>query len=374
MNHTVRIALSIILLSLCFYQPAIAVQDDVTVSKDILVFQDTDLRHTAQSIITMPSDSGRYYDVDKLSFDFFNSAIWCSFSLSNNTENLAERYLWINNADFYSIELYTFVNGKSQDIQLDGKSVPVSAKRIKHNTPLMRIVIPAKGELKCLLRIYKLGGAVVLPLKILRADELVVQEDAESDINLFYYGMQIFVVIFNLVLLLLMRRWLYLKYALYVLFSALSICGISGYSSSFIYPEFAWLTVRDTVFFNFPGTIFLLLFVQDFLRLPVSRPHVNAVFNYMIYALGFGFILSLCPPFYVGIASLYSNITTLLAILLVIGTAVASLKHNRTSAVFISRIPMRCSVWILRLRSKHSHSRLRSLMVFAEMRSRNAVL
>lgn len=346
MNQTIRIASALITVLLCLFQQARAGQVDAALPAKILVFQDTDLSQSAESILKMPSDSGLYYELDRLSFDFFNSAIWCRFPISNNSDLPIERFLWINSADFYSVELFTFLNGQLHNYVPEGKSVPATRKHIVHNTPLIRVVIPAHAELQCLLRVHKLGGAVVLPLKLLEAKELVAQEDTESDINLFYYGMQMFVVIFNLMLLLLMRRGIYLKYALYVFFSALSICGISGYTSGLIYPNFVWLSVRDTVFFNFPGTIFLLLFVQDFLHLRSTRPNINTVFNIMIGALVVGFILTLFSPFFIGAASLYSNITTLLTILLVIGTATSSLKSNRSSAIFvlISYVPLLATV------------------------------
>lgn len=353
MNQTIRIASALISVLLCFFLQVRAEQNEVGLPSRILVFQDTYLSLSAEKVIAMPVDSGHYYDADKLSFDFFNSAIWCRFSLKNDSDVPVERFLWINNADFYSIELHTLIDAKPIDLLLDGKSVHSEQKQMIHNTPLMRLVIPAHAQLQCLLRVHKLGGAVVLPLKLLTAQDLVVQEDTESDINLFYYGMQMFVVIFNLVLLILMRRWLYFTYAFYVLFSMLSICGISGYTSGLIYPDLTWLSVRDTVFFNFPGTIFLLLFVQDFLHIRNTRPHINTIFKVMIGALLVGSVLTFFSPIFVGVASLYSNITTLLTILLVIGTAIASLKTNRVSAVFIlvSYVPLLASVAAFFLRT-----------------------
>ncbi len=353
MNNLIRLTATLTFFLVFVFNATAYETEKVTVPERILVFQDTDLHHSVQSVLNLPADSGSYYNRANLSFDFFNSAIWCSFPLINTTEHPVDQFIWINNADFYSLELYTFLNKEPIDSLKEGKSVPYSQKDFVHSTPIFRVNIPPQSEIRCLLRIYKIGGAVVLPLEILSSDDLFLQAHERSNMNLIYYGMQIFIVIFNLFLLIIMRRWLYLKYAMYVLFSILSICGISGLTAGYLYPEFTWLSVRDTVFFNFPGTFFLLFFVKDFLSLSEKKPNFNVVLNYMMGVLVFGFALTFLSPLYVGIASLFSNVTTLLTIILVITIAIASLKVNRTSAIFIlvSYIPLLASVVAFFLRT-----------------------
>lgn len=318
-----------------------AVCSKLLVPDRILVYQDANLQHTAEEIFWMPADSGEYYPANKLHFDFFNSAIWCVFKLYNHSEYPTDRYILINDADFFSLELFSYLDNIQSDYFIDGKKIPFSQKQINHSTPIFKINIPPHAEKTCLLKIHKLGGGVTSPFEIASSDDFSLKIHKKSSLSQIYYSMLFVIIIFNVFILIIMRNQVFLKYLLYVLFSVISVCGMSGFATEYLYPEFTWLSIRDIVSFKILGTIFFLLFIKDFLNIRTKKPTLDLIFNVLLVFHAIAFIVSLFPPFYIGIASLLSEISFLLSILLVVTTSVIYLKDNFNTAliILISYIP-----------------------------------
>lgn len=79
-----------------------------------------------------------------------------------------------------------------------------------------------------------------------------------------FYGLLIFVVVFNIFLFITLRSKLYLYYALYVSTLALFLCNVDGISFKYFGPGSPWFANHSTIFFISLANLFLLLFSKDF--------------------------------------------------------------------------------------------------------------
>lgn len=325
----------------------------IVMPDSISVFFDSELQYSAQDLLAMSLDSAEQQPSSNMSFNFQNSAVWCRFSVENKNPHEIHRLLWINNGDLHTVELYAFSEGELVGVQQTGKSIPLEERAVKHNTAVFDISIASGKRIDYVMKVYKLGGAVVLPFELLEVYEFNYRDRESSDWTMLFFGVSLFALLFNLFLLLILKHSIYLKYTLYVFFSILSIGGLMGYWSVYLWEDLSWLAVRETVLFNFPGTIFLLLFVQDYLNLKQIMPRANKIFNYSCLVLVVGIIPSLMSEEIVGVAVMVSNVTTLYCFVMVIAVCINALKYNRVFASYVlaSYVPVGFGVVVFFLRT-----------------------
>jgi len=306
-----------------------------------------------EEVLAMSADSGQLYGRNDLSFSFFNSVVWCRFKVSNNANSPLSKILQINSADVHTISLYELKDGKLVYKQEDGKAFSFNKKKFKSGNPVFEVHCDPYEEKEYVLKVFKLGGSVVLPLELLDYEEFYNSDRVRSDKTVFMYGLHFFAVLFNLFLLFILRRSLYLKYTLYVLFSIFSISGLTGYSHHYLWPEFSWLAERETVVFNYFGLAFLLLFVQDYLDLKRLLPRANKLMSFIAYFLLAGSIMTLFNHSWVSVAIVVSNLTTLLSFIVVISVCFIAIKHLKVQAVYVlvSYVPLLLGVFVFFLRS-----------------------
>lgn len=347
--------LFIVLQSFCLFSHNVgvsAVDTAVFLPDNFWVYKGAD-DLSVEQVLQMPADSGEYVGKDELCFNFFNSYVWCRFTLHNTTDDDVSRLLHISTADVQIINLYKIEGDKVVGLQKAGKSTPFKLKDIKSGTPVFKVDAPVKGTSEYLLKVFKLGGAIVLPMDLLTYKEFYNQDRANSDKNVFMYGLQVFAILFNLFLLIILRKKLYLKYTLYVLFSILSVSGLTGYANKYLWPDFTWIAERETVFFNYYALAFLILFVQEYLDLKKILPRVNRVMAVFVWGLVAISSLSFMSYKLLSVAIVISNLTTLVGFVAVITICFMAIKFHRLRAVYIliSYVPLLLGVVAFFLRS-----------------------
>jgi len=306
------------------------------------VFYDQDLSMSEGGIIALEPENFVRKDIDGLNFNFSNSAIWFRFKVKNAGEKLVKKFLWIENADIHTIELFVYNEGELLDKQVAGKSIAISKRRARDPTPVFSVELPAQSTRVFVLKVYKIGGSLSFPVRLLSENDYYRLDKKVSNVFTLMLGLLLFAVFFNIFLFFILGDQIYLTYSLYVLFSFLSIGGLTGYFNLYIWPEFTWLSIRETVLFNFPGTILLLLFFQEYLDLKKTVPKSTVFITYTLYVLYVGFFLSLLSLPFVGIAILLSNITTLWCFVFVVVVALYARKKMKVYAtyVLVSYLPM----------------------------------
>jgi len=238
-------------------------------------------------------------DVDILNFGLKDSVYWLRLTIRN--ESLLEEcwFLELARPSMNSVFLYTSSSdGKNFAETKTGYVFPFSTRNVAHENFVFNLDIASGNEQTYYLRVKDMS--LDLPLRIWSEHAFELHEQLSRLVIAASFGALLAILIYNIVLLFIIRDLGYINYVLFQIFLMLYLGSIQGYA-----PRYLWPNATSLNFFVIPlfielAMIFQLLFTWKFLGFD-SRPKW---LDYICYILVGAFIFSIPPTLEIGAKNL----------------------------------------------------------------------
>jgi serine phosphatase RsbU (regulator of sigma subunit) len=268
-------------------------------------------------------------------FGFSRSNIWIRFTLDGNQFTDDSFILEVKNPVLDRIDLYEFHSTEYKLINETGDLFEHNSRQINHRNFRFDIR-PSKQEQKVYYLMVNSGGEQLYVPLILHSKSKVAVTDLKDQIIIgSYFGIIIFVILFNLFLYLIIKERSHIYYVLYNFNLLLLQVSLTGFGFQFLWPNSPYLANVTNPFFASVAVFSLLKFSQYFLQLKKFFPRVNRVFQITGIVVLINAVISLFnvqPLLYFAIIGV--NVLTLLLNVAIIPVAVGVVRKGFGPAKF----------------------------------------
>jgi signal transduction histidine kinase/CheY-like chemotaxis protein len=225
---------------------------------------------------------------------------WLSFTVENKTGSRIDFVYSLNMSVINHIKFYETSSGKITRAVETGEIHPAFTRDIQHRRFAFSIDIPQGESRTYYLYLFNDGDSMYLPFS-LKDRELFYEKDFyDSMLMGFYFGVLLFIIIFNIFYVITLRETYYTYYTLYLVFASLFIMNIEGVSARLFPQALAPLSDIFTVFFVGVLVFSLLSFNTSFFAKSISSKYYKLIYQSLKYIALFGMAGSLLPyPYYV---------------------------------------------------------------------------
>ncbi|MEZ4799177.1 MAG: 7TM diverse intracellular signaling domain-containing protein [Flavobacteriales bacterium] len=304
--------------------------------EDILVLTDPTQELDVNYIHQLSDDQFTQLEGEAVpNFGFNRANIWLKFKISGKVHQKGNYILEIKNPVLDNVELYEFGTTEIREVGSTGDLTPFDTREIPHRTYRFSVELTPQSTKEFYLMVNSGGEQLYAPLLLWTPDNM---EHADLIDNLLlgtYFGIIVFVLLFNLFIYIILREKSHLYYVQYNFMLLGLQFGLSGYSFQFLWPESTYLANVSNPFFASVAVYSLLKFSQYFLELKSFFPRVNRAFTILGYVILTNALLSLTdtqPILYISIVAV--NGLTLLLNFFIIPVAVGVLRKGYKPAKF----------------------------------------
>ncbi len=190
---------------------------------------------------------------------------WFHLALTNHTTARD----WVAQIDvpyLDDVRLHTLRGDGTVWLQRTGDHLPKSQQPLVDRTLVLPLQLEPGEHVELFMRVAN-EGAVSMPLQIKTHQAF---EAARADENLvygIYFGILLAVLLYNALMLVVIRDPNHLLYVLYVGSFMATMATIFGFGALYFWPESPWWTSRAVPTFTLATSLFILLFTRSFLRL-----------------------------------------------------------------------------------------------------------
>ncbi|MEN9864588.1 MAG: hypothetical protein RL748_178 [Pseudomonadota bacterium] len=266
-----------------------------------------------------------------LNFGYTRSAYWLRLKLRNNSDQAVERLLEISYALISHIDFYQTDGDKVVRMVRTGNAHPFASRAYPHAQFVFPVVLPPHSNHTVYLRLQSINTMMV-PAKLWQVEHFELAQRNNYLLQTGYFGMGCAIILFNLLLAVLLRDTIYLRYVLYLVAMILGSAAEKGLAEQYLWPQ---ATVWQEISSDFFGTMTLgsmLLFMRAMLDTPRLMPRLDRLFQ-LIAAIFVLVLAGLVLAF--GAFVEISNQLVQLTLLLILGTGVyCAIKRYRHSAYF----------------------------------------
>jgi diguanylate cyclase len=231
-------------------------------------------------------------NVDILNFGLKDSAYWLRFTIRN--KSLAEKHwiLELARPSMNSVFLYSSLPDGSEFIEKKtGYVFPFSTRDVPHENFVFNLNLASGSEQTYYLRVKDMS--LDLPLRVWSDDAFTLRDQRSRFFIALSFGALFIMLVYNFILLFIMRDLGYVYYAFFQLFLLLYLACVQGYA-----PRYLWPNVTFPNFFVIPlfielAVIFLLLFTREFLHIDIDS---SAKWIRYAYRILIGLLVIAIPP------------------------------------------------------------------------------
>lgn len=331
-----------------------SIETNIPVAKYIHTLEDKSNSYTIDSFLLAEKQMFNKHGVQEFSYSYSKSSHWFKFSLKNISSNRLLYILQIANADINHVDFYLVNNNKLLKKINTGEVYDFSTRELQHRHFLFNLQIDPEKKYDVYIRTASDGESLVVPIKLQNYQTFWYDDRADEILDMIGLGFIIFIVILSLGLALIFKKWMYLKYSIYVTLSLFSIWSIQGYTAFFFFRSQPWLSDHSGTAASILGCIFLFLFIRDFLQIDaLKHKKISLTIDSIVFVGLTLVVISLLPSPFESIGYIGNEVLTTLTFLLVPGIAIYLRKENRSAArfVLISYIPLTLTVLSYMLRS-----------------------
>ncbi|MCB0085085.1 MAG: hypothetical protein KDE47_29295, partial [Caldilineaceae bacterium] len=258
----------------------------------IQVLEDPTATETLEQIVTRRTE---FTDVHAPApqFGFTAAAYWLRIPVQNLQPAAKTFYLDIQNPLLDSVTLYVISNGARQTTQQSGAQVTARQRPYLAPTLVFPFPLAAQATAELYVRVQSHGVTLQIPVAI--RDEQTIQRSVTLGwvLSSVLVSMLTAMLLYNLLLLTLLKSRLYLYYVLYLFFAFIAVAIIGGLGPAYLFPNSIWLAIHGIPFATTMVFALMILITREFV---VSR--TERWLNRWMY-----FLASLA--FVVGIGSLF---------------------------------------------------------------------
>ncbi|WP_416398627.1 EAL domain-containing protein [Allohahella sp. A8] len=216
-------------------------------------------------------------------FGYSRGVFWFRVGLVNVTPQPLNKLLAIQAPFLDHIEFYLYRNDELIQSGVMGDTYPFTQRLIRHPKFLLPMTLDP-GETYTYLFRVKESGPMEFPISLWNERAFHLDDVISTQLNSIYYGILLFVILFNSMIFYALREKTYLYYVLFVTTLLLLQSTLHGRTFEYFWPHLPemqhWL-----IQLNIPAaTLFGSLFAQSFLRVSRHSPVLNLCFRFTIMA------------------------------------------------------------------------------------------
>jgi serine phosphatase RsbU (regulator of sigma subunit) len=288
----------------------------------------TDRFNFASDVALLSDDS--FTEVSGVpTFGFSDSKHWIRLRVLNFEDHDIERILEVTNPILNECNLYEVEGGQSSSLYRTGDQLEYKERPIDHRNYQFPIRIEANKSKELLLRVSSEGEQLQVPLKLWKKTNLDKQDGTDRLLRGIYFGIILFVLIFNLFLYVIIHEKSSLFYVIYVFSLLMLQLSLSGFAFEHLWPESTYLANIANPFFASVSIFALIRFTQTFLNLKKFYPKIYKSLHIMGGFVAVNSLLSLIhTPFFFKLSVLGINVMALILNIAIIPIVVLVVKKK----------------------------------------------
>lgn len=281
------------------------------------------------NIDNLPMEQFTYLNQKTLNFGFYDGVVWIKLHIT-----APQRYNYIvelKNPYLDDVNVYLKQhNFYFQEFNV-GDKFPFANRVDQHRY----FHFPFTGSQTVIIRVDNAGDQFSIPINILSKETLNKRDYEEQFINGIYYGIILFVLLFNLFIYFRIQLTPNFYYVLYLVGLILLQLGLGGHGFQYLWPSSPYLANHMLPMMASLAVFFLILFVRSFLELKTLMPKVNQGLNITGALLLLIFVFSCLPiDVFYKIAVVSVNVITLLLNIAIIPISIYAVRQKFRPARF----------------------------------------
>ncbi len=240
-----------------------------------------------------------------------------------------EKILEVKNPILNVCNLYEIHGTSAEVLFKSGDNKDFADRPIAHLNYQFPISLAANSSREFLLEVSASGEQLQVPLGLWTNTEISERDEKDRLLRGIYFGIILFVLLFNLFIYLIIKEKSTLYYVFYVFGLLMLQLSLGGFAHRYFWPESTYLANIANPLFASASIFALIRFTQLFLNLKTLFPKLNKVFSILGHLVAINTLLALIyTPFFFKFSVLAINTIALLLNALIIPTVVMVMRKN----------------------------------------------
>ncbi|NEN24582.1 SpoIIE family protein phosphatase [Cryomorpha ignava] len=247
-----------------------------------------------------------------------------------NFENRAvEKVLEVKNPILNVCNLYEIEGNTARVLFKAGDEKDFSERPVPHINYQFPVWLQPNSTREFILKVSAKGEQLQVPIGLWTNAELSLRDEKDRLLRGIYFGIILFVLLFNLFIYLIIKEKSTLWYVFYVFALLMLQLSLGGFAHRYFWPESTYLTNIANPFFASASIFALIKFTQQFLNLKEFYPRLNKVFALMAHLVAINMLLALIyTPLFFKISVLSINTIALILNAMILPTVIMVMRKN----------------------------------------------
>ena len=248
-------------------------------------------RLTVEDILRRPASAFSYTTRDTLQFGYSQSAYWLRLDMRNllphkSTLTVQVRYPLLDYVDFYHLDEDGVVNH-----QMAGDHRPLQAREYPVKDYLYRLELDPEQVETVFIRVQS-TSSLSLPVYLSTETGLVALINKTEWLDGGYYGIAFAMMMYNLLLMLVVRERIYIEYVACVILQVGFIASLNGYSGQ-LFPGNLFIADKGVYFCSTAMAVAFTQFTRSFLQTRQDLPRLDRFLRYYMWLPALALVLEM---------------------------------------------------------------------------------
>jgi len=246
-------------------------------------------------------------------FGFSDQHHWIKLKVFNFDDEYKEQILEVKSPILNVCNLYESSGAGATQLYSTGDNKLFRFRPRDHLNYQFPVSLAPNSHREFLLEVSTEGEQLQVPLALLDPSEISIRDEKDRLLRGIYFGIILFVLLFNLFLYLIIREKSSLYYVLYIFSLLVLQISLTGFGFRFLWPNSIYIANVANPFFASLSIFALIRFTQEFLNLKKFYPKINKVFTLTGHLVALNCLLALVyTPITFKISVLTINVIALL--------------------------------------------------------------
>jgi len=268
-------------------------------------------------------------------FGFSDEHHWIKLKVFNFDDEYKEQVLEVKSPILNVCNLYESSGAGAKQLYSTGDNKLFRFRPRDHLNYQFPVSLAPNSHREFLLEVSAEGEQLQVPLALLDPSEISTRDEKDRLLRGIYFGIILFVLLFNLFLYLIIREKSSLYYVLYIFSLLVLQISLTGFGFRFLWPNSIYVANVANPFFASLSIFALIRFTQEFLNLGKFYPRLNKAFALTGHIVAINCLLSLVyTPITFKISVLTINVIALILNIAIIPTVALVWKKKFAPARF----------------------------------------
>jgi len=246
-------------------------------------------------------------------FGFSDEHHWIKLKVFNFDDEYKEQILEVKSPILNVCNLYESSGAGATQLYSTGDNKLFRFRPRDHLNYQFPVSLEPNSHREFLLEVSTEGEQLQVPLALLDPSEISSRDEKDRLLRGIYFGIILFVLLFNLFLYLIIREKSSLYYVLYIFSLLILQVSLTGFGFRFLWPNSIYVANVANPFFASLSIFALIRFTQEFLNLKKFYPLINKAFDITGHIVAVNCLLALVyTPITFKVSVLTINIIALL--------------------------------------------------------------